>query len=72
MCIKHDVMNAYHLAIGRHEDKTGESFPLVRYLCVDEDKRVVWSTNVFDPVILACWSIGGSGAIRIRLVGATR
>ncbi len=72
MCIQHDVMNAYHRAIGRHEAKTGESFPLVRASCVDADERTVTTTDVFDPEIVARWSIDSNGRIGVRLVGATR
>jgi hypothetical protein len=72
MSLQFDVLDAYHRAIGRHEEKTGEHFPLVRHTCVDEDERTITDTNVFNPSIVARWSIDGRGRIRIRLVGATR
>ncbi len=72
MSLQDDVMSAYHRAIGRHKEKTGESFPLVRSNCVDEDEGTITDTNVWWPVIVARWSQDATGRIRIRLVGATR
>jgi hypothetical protein len=72
MSIEFDVMNAYHRAIGRHEQRTGESFPLVRHTCVYDCPKVVRSTSAFDEEIVARWSQDRAGRIRIKLVGATR
>ncbi len=70
--LQDDVTHAYHRAAARHLEKTGESFPLVRPDCVDEDEGTITDTNVYEPTIVARWSQDAAGRIRVRLVGATR
>jgi hypothetical protein len=61
------ILDAYHRACGRHKAKTGVSYPLVRANCVLEDGNI-FTTDVFDPVLVAKWRMDSSGRIRVRLV----
>ena len=71
MSLQTQIMNSYHRAIARHEKRTGESFPLIRESCVEDDGTIL-STGVYSPELLAKWREDARGRIRITLVGATR
>jgi hypothetical protein len=39
------VLAAYHRAIGRHEKKTGVSYPMSRESCVHDDEGAIYDTS---------------------------
>src|SRR5215210_1775604 len=48
MSLQDDVLKAYHRAVARHCQRTGECYPLVRASCVN-DKGTIIDTNVHWP-----------------------
>jgi hypothetical protein len=68
MATGYEVLDAYHRAIGRHERKTGVSWPLVRASCVNMDERTIVSTDTFQPELLATFTMDDNDRPRIKLV----
>jgi hypothetical protein len=67
MSLQDDVIEAYHRAVARHCERTGECYPLVRASCVN-DNGTISDTNVHWPQTVARWSYGPSGRITVRLI----
>ena len=67
MSLQDDVLKAYHRAIARHVERTGECYPVVRASCVHDDGTIT-DTNVHWPETVARWNFGPYGRIIVRLV----
>jgi hypothetical protein len=59
------VLAAYHRAIGRHNEKTGVSYPLTRESCVYADEGAIYDTRNQK---VATFTFDSQDRPRIRLV----